>query len=225
MEELAVSAKKDFAGWCKAFADYVLVESVAVNFYLGDALSSSQEVASLNHIIDTSNIVDFYGHFNILHGIDYMLELGPKAVFSSVSGKNKKRLTISKVPPQESQKADYNKLQKSPLKNSQFQKARLLRTESFAVALQATYNLSSGTEETKALQNGALATLSDVSPCSCCSVLLNATTTTARKIRRIQVDAPVAPTLKPGGYDSNPFPVTTSQSQQPAIWWEALTSR
>ncbi|KAF7949714.1 uncharacterized protein EAE97_003223 [Botrytis byssoidea] len=45
-----------------------------------------------------------------------------------------------------------------------------------------------------------------------------ATRRIARKSLWIEVNVPLAPTLKPGGYDQNPFPLITSPSNQPAIW-------
>ncbi|ESZ98325.1 hypothetical protein SBOR_1318 [Sclerotinia borealis F-4128] len=171
-----------------------------------------------------------------LNGMDYMLELGPEAVVSSVSGKNKKRVTVSKVPPgipkgRLQTPSSELAIEDLEIKDDTITISATELNES--VALQATYHFSNGTEETKALQNAAFVTLSDITPCS---MLLNigefshrlifpypidgakAKTKIARKSLWIQVNVPVAPTLKPGGYDANPFPVITSQDHQPKIW-------
>lgn len=101
LEALATSAKKDFAEWCKAFAEYAAAGSVLINVYMGDAVTFGHELASRGQsgvtsvltrlfvspwsakpmlldgpgasllplsfeVIDTSNIVDYYGHLNIL---------------------------------------------------------------------------------------------------------------------------------------------------------------
>ncbi|TGO89418.1 hypothetical protein BPOR_0110g00020 [Botrytis porri] len=175
-----------------------------------------------------------------MNGSGYIMDLGPEMVVSSVSGKNKKRVTISKVPPG----IPKSRLQPAPeIASEQHSVEQADNSESGitiaatnlnkSAALQATYRFVDGTEETKALQKAALVTLSDITPCS---ILLNigefshrlifpypidgskATTKIARKSLWIQVNVPLAPTLKSGGYDHNPFPVITSPYNQPAIW-------
>ncbi|KAF7958797.1 hypothetical protein EAE96_002330 [Botrytis aclada] len=175
-----------------------------------------------------------------LNGSGYMEYLGPGMVVCEVSGKNKKRVTVSKVPlgipksrlqPAPEIASEQPSVEQSDNSESRITIAATKLNDS--VALQATYRFVDGTEETKALQKAALVTLSDITPCS---ILLNigefshrlrfpypidgtkATTKIARKSLWIQVNVPLAPTLKSGGYDQNPFPVITSPSNQPAIW-------
>lgn len=175
-----------------------------------------------------------------LNGTGYMMELGPEMVVSSVSGKNKNRVTVSKVPPgipkSRLQPAPEIASEQSSVEQSDISESRITIAATKlneAVALQATYRFVDGTDETKALQKAALVTLSDITPCS---ILLNiggfshrlifpypidgskATTKIARKSLWIQVNVPLASTLRSGGYERNPFPVITSRSSQPAIW-------
>lgn len=173
-------------------------------------------------------------------GEDYIAKLGPRVVVSSFSGKNRNRVTISKAPPgipinrlQQTLETALGQLSLTEGSGSADGITIAATKLNSSIALQATYRFSSGTEETKALQNAAFVTLSDITPCS---VLLNigefshrlifpypideakATTKIARKSLWIQVSVPVSSTLKPGGYDASPFPVMTSQDQQPVIW-------
>ncbi|TGO64200.1 hypothetical protein BCON_0008g00470 [Botryotinia convoluta] len=175
-----------------------------------------------------------------MNGSGYIMDLGPEMVVSSVSGKNKKRVTVSKVPPgipkSRSQPApEIAPEQPSIEQSNNFESGITIAATKLneSVALQATYRFVDGTEETKALQKAALVTLSNITPCS---ILLNigefshqlifpypidgskATTKIARKSLWIQVNVPLAPTLKSGGYDQNPFSLITSPSNQPAIW-------
>ncbi|KAI9650520.1 hypothetical protein NHQ30_000536 [Ciborinia camelliae] len=150
---------------------------------------------------------------------------------------DKNRVTISKVPPG----IPKGRLQRTPDLDLAIRDLEI-RDDAITISatkinesvlLQAMYSLSEGTAETKALQNAALVALSDITPCS---ILLNigefkhrlifpfpidgtkTTTKIARKSRWIQVNVPVAPALRPGGYDLNPFPVIASSVQQPAVW-------
>ncbi|KAF7938118.1 hypothetical protein EAE99_001790 [Botrytis elliptica] len=175
-----------------------------------------------------------------MNGSGYMMELGPEMVVYYASGKNKRRVTVSKVPPgipkSRLQPAPEIASEQSSIEQSDNSESRITIAATKlngSVALQATYRFVDGTEETKALQNAALVTLSDITPCS---ILLNigefshrlifpypidgskAATKIARKSLWIQVNVPLAPTLKSGGYDQNPFPLITSPSNQPAIW-------
>ncbi|KAF7949713.1 uncharacterized protein EAE97_003222 [Botrytis byssoidea] len=101
-----------------------------------------------------------------LNGAGYMMELGPEMVVSSVSGKNKKRVTVSKVPPG----IPKSRLQPAPeiaseqpsIEQSDNSESRITIAATKlneSVALQATYRFVDGTEETKALQKAALVTL------------------------------------------------------------------
>ncbi|KAA8576412.1 hypothetical protein EYC84_006538 [Monilinia fructicola] len=170
-------------------------------------------------------------------GRNYFGTLGSKMMLSAAPGKNAERVTISKVPPNISigRLQQIPAMEKLSIENEFTKTAISIRATIIneSVSLQATYCFSVGTEETKALQKAAFVTLSDVTPCS---ILLNigefshrlvfpypidgakATTKIARKSLWIQVNVPVAPALKNGGYDSNPFPIVTSQNQQPAVW-------
>ncbi|KAB8302739.1 hypothetical protein EYC80_006092 [Monilinia laxa] len=60
LEDLVASAKKDFADWCKTLAEYVAASSVVVNFYVGDAITFSHELALLGHVEVTSVLTRLY---------------------------------------------------------------------------------------------------------------------------------------------------------------------
>ncbi|KAI9650521.1 hypothetical protein NHQ30_000537 [Ciborinia camelliae] len=73
LEDSAASSKKDFANWCKAFAEYARAESVGVKVYLGDAVTFAHELACRSQSSATSVLTRLYasqwsGKPLLLHG-------------------------------------------------------------------------------------------------------------------------------------------------------------
>lgn len=101
------------------------------------------------------------------------------------------------------------------------------------MVLRATYKIAKGSEESLALANGAIVTLSDISPCSLLLKIgsehsrrllfpytvngVKARTRIARKSLWIEVTVPVSPATSSGGYDLDPFVVAVDR-QQPYVW-------
>lgn len=163
--------------------------------------------------------------------------LGPELTIDGAPSTRTKRVFVSDVPPglHHSKRLEdlHNPVWQSPAAPS----SPVILSASHSTGsliLQAKLSLIAESEEAVALGNAAFVTLTDFTPCS---ILLNigeeysrriifaypidaskAKTRIARKSHWIEVKAPAASALVPGGYDVSPFPVVREANGQPSSW-------
>jgi hypothetical protein len=167
----------------------------------------------------------------------YFKELGVGMTIYKTANKDKKRLITSMHPPGISpshvETVQFNEIAALSLEGENDVEISASQKKG-QIMFKATYTIAKGSPEAIALQNAALVTLTDILPCS---LLLNigsehsrhflfpypingskATTRIARKSLWIEVKVPLAPALTYGGYDLDPFVVTTGGTPQPSVW-------
>jgi hypothetical protein len=172
-----------------------------------------------------------------LNASAYVKQLGMDRIIFKASSKDKKHLLTSKHPPgihpSRVETVRSNELPALGLEDEHAVVISALQSQG-RVVLKATYTVEKDSEESTALRNGALITLSDFSPCS---LLLNigsehrrrllfpypingskATTRIARKSLWIEVKVPLASAMDSGGYDLDPFVVVAGENPQPSVW-------
>jgi hypothetical protein len=171
-----------------------------------------------------------------LNSSAYVNELGMDMLIFKASVNDKRHLITSKqapgIHPSRLETVSSNELAALSLGNEQAVVISAAQSQG-RMALRATYTIAKDTEESTALANGAIITLSDHSPCSLLLKIgsehsrrllfpypvngLKATTRIARKSLWIEVKVPLASAACSGGYDLDPF-VVAVDSLQPSVW-------